>query len=405
MKVLALVILGILATCNGQSPEGRVREVFDVAFEFAYFNFTWRSPREYQQAVRTKRYIPQGNIFSGIKVYNDTIYLTLPRQFPGSPVTVATLSKSAPRTNPLLTPYPSWEMNVGESCETLQNVGCLEIDPSGILWIVDAFRSNDLSQCPPKIVLLDLNRGGALVQSYTVPNYLCPWYQGGWYNDLVVDNTDGGYAYISDSTRIDPGLVVYHRRRNTAWKIRDATMFAEIFASGYYVNGYQINTLDSIDGIALGPVPRNRSVERYVYYSAYVGVDMYAISTSILRNETACLGSEWRKTVIHVARKVAPSDGLIVDNQGFLYFGVQTQDAIARWNIYEPFNTNASIVYQNRTTANWPDSFGFDQQGNLFLTCNFDERVTNGTQALPFSHNISYRILVAHTGTGGYQYS
>lgn len=320
-------------------------------------------------------------------------------------MTVASLSKSAPRRNPLLTPYPSWEMNAGPSCETLQNVGSLEIDPSGVLWALDAFRTNDLSHCPPKIVLFDLNRNSTVVQFYIFPNYLCPWYLGGWYNDLVVDNSDGGYAYISDSTRIDPGLVVYERRSNTAWKIRDKSMFADIFASGYYVNGYQINTLDSIDGIALGPVPRNRSLERYVYYSSYVGVNMYAISTSILKNQSTCRGSQWRRSVIHVARKDSPSDGLIVDNRGFMYLGVQTQDAVARWNIYEPYNTNATVVYQNRTTVNWPDSWGFDQEGNLFLTCNFDERVTNGTSALPYSNNISYRILSYHTGTAGYQYS
>lgn len=95
---------------------------FDVAFEWSNLNFTWPSAEAYRAAVGCGEYIPQNNQFSGIKVYRENVYISLPIALRGAPITLANIPLNASRDSPLLRPYPSWEANVGESCNTLKNV-------------------------------------------------------------------------------------------------------------------------------------------------------------------------------------------------------------------------------------------------------------------------------------------
>lgn len=70
-------------------------------------------------------------------------------------VTLATLPMDVnAKLNPLLEPYPSWEMNTGTGCEALQDVLSMEIDKDGIMWVLDARRVANNTSCQPKIVLL-----------------------------------------------------------------------------------------------------------------------------------------------------------------------------------------------------------------------------------------------------------
>lgn len=376
---------------------------FEVHFEWVYINFTWRSPEEYQEAIRTERYVPQNNQVSGVKAYKNNIYYTLLRSAPGTPVTVGYVPVNSTRNGPLVHPYPSWDMNVGESCTTLQNVEALEIDSTGVMWILDGMRMNDYTHCPPKIVLVDINDNGKVLHSYIVPDELCMAF-GGWMNDLVIDEIDGGYAYITDNSYVDPGLSVYSRKLDRGWKLRDRTMYAELFVQGFVVNGIRVERLYNIDGISMSPLTSDCDEERTVYYSSWTGVDIYAISTTILRNESTCLGTDWRRHVRHVGRRQSPSDGMVIDNTGYMYYGDLTRDAISRWNINSNFTTNAAIVYQNSSTVNWADSFGFDQSGYLYANCDDSEYFETQPRPLPVRHNITFRLLRARTGTNSYLY-
>lgn len=150
-------------------------EVFSVAFEWAFYNFTWSSEEMYQTYLRNGLYVPQNNILTGIKIYNDTVYMSMPKFRNGTPVTLVSVPRDSQVTrNVLLQPYPSWEMNLGSSCSGLQSVQSMEIDTKGIMWVLDGNRVFHYAHgCPGKIVFLDLNNGGRVEHVHVLPDALC----------------------------------------------------------------------------------------------------------------------------------------------------------------------------------------------------------------------------------------
>lgn len=108
--------------------------------------------------------------------------------------------------------------------------------------------------CRPKLLLLDLKRNGTTILHYEFPedvasrglNYL---------NKIVIDDAHGGFAYITDNSGADPGIVVYSKRLNRSWKVRENnSMRAAQNARQFAVNGTDLNFAIHIDGIALGLV-------------------------------------------------------------------------------------------------------------------------------------------------------
>lgn len=375
---------------------------FEIDYQWSHINFTWGSNEEYKNAVLTKKYIPENNVMSGIKYYKDKLYVALPRLRRGTPVTLAYVSRNAKSiTNPLLRPFPSWKMNARNDCATLQNVHSMEIDKKGIMWVLDGDRFNDITKCPPKIVLLDLNKKGKVIQTYNFPNEIS-MRDGGFLNDLVIDESDGGYAFITENSVQDPGLVIYSRFQNRAWKIRDKSMYAEIEASEFDVDGVKNENLVPVDGIAMDPVIKtNPDNERLVYYTSLTGFNVYAISNNILKNEQICKSAVWRRYIQKIGQKQGPSDGMIMDNQGNLYYGILDQYGIAKWNNHNLFNTSNPIDI-NRNTIIWPDSFAFDSSGFLYVLSNGIHKFFNQNFPLHLSSDIKFRVLRLYTGTKSY---
>lgn len=149
-------------------------------------------------------------------------------------------------------------------------------------------------------MLFDLKRNGTLILRYDFPeevvargtNYL---------NKIVVDEANGGFAYITDNTGADPGIVVFSRRINRSWKVRESTsMRANREALAFIVNGTNLNFSIHIDGIALGPYYNpatgdvnldasgsysiDQNYERNVYYSPLSSYHLYSIPATRLRD-------------------------------------------------------------------------------------------------------------------------
>ncbi|XP_017784929.1 PREDICTED: major royal jelly protein 3-like [Nicrophorus vespilloides] len=377
---------------------------FQVEYEWSYVNFTWPTKGAYQKAVRDGTYVPQNNAIVAIKFYKDNIYMALMRSSQGTPVTLATMKNVAGggvKSNPLLKPYPSWSMNPQKSCKTLQNVQSLEIDRSGIMWVLDGTRNGDVTKCPGKLVLLDLNRGGKVVYSYTFPEEIC-MSKGCWLNDIVLEERFGGYAYITDSSDSDPGLIVFSMKQKKSWKLRDATMFANLKVVNYTVGGIQVPIVLNMDSIAMTPVPKNPSAERQIFYSPLSSYNLHSISDCILRNETLAATSNWRNQIKFLGFRPSIGDGMIVDNKGDLYVGLITENSIAKWNIHEQ-NLNLKTVTTNNKEMIWPDSFGMDDAGNIYNLADFVNYFFIGP--LKMSDEPKIRIFKMHIGTKSYLYT
>lgn len=374
---------------------------FETVFEWSHINFTWKSRSQYTKALQRRSYIPENIMPGGIKFYQNWLYISLPKFRNGVPATMTFLPiDTNSRTNSLLTPYPSWEANDDTICDNLQSVLNMEIDSKGIMYIVDGVRMNNINvQCPCKIVLLDLNNHGTSIQTLVLPNNIC-FQDGGFLNDIVVDETDGDFAYIADASNIDPGIVIYSRYQNRAWKIRDQTMFSQKSVHSFDIAGDLFSQLIPVDGIALS----TKSPQRTLYFCSLMAYDVMGITTDILKNESFCRSNIWRDQVKNIGRKQSQTDGMMMDSEGNLYYSLIPLYGVGKWNMFEPFESS-EVMYANRETFKWTDGFGMDQRGNLYLITNWAYRYFQTDYILEFSLDIKFRIHRLHTGTRSYLYN
>jgi hypothetical protein len=359
---------------------------FGVVFEWDYINYTWPSA----ETMSTSGYVPGEDVIAGIKIYKDVIYLALPRIKRSSRVTLAAIPIDANKENPLLSPYPNWEMNSGSTCDAIQNVLSMEIDKDGIMWVLDARRVDNNTDCPPKIVLLDLNDDGKIINNFAVPDALCPHDAGCFLNDIVVD---GDHAYISDTTSSDPGIFVYNRRTNEAWKARDETMFGDLEAVNFTAQGVENSQVSNVNGIALccgGP-------ERDFFFMPQTSLHIYSVSNSILKDRSIATGSNLHNFITDKGTKQGQSGGMMCDTDGNIYYGILPLDAVGKWNVKKPLKT-ADVVEQNHEIIKWPDSFSIYKNHLYLITNSISKFSKYGVD----TSEINFRILKLETNSQSY---
>jgi hypothetical protein len=200
-QLLVLTITTFAVT--GEDPS----EVFGVIYEWNKLDFTWPDDSLKAKFLDSSQFIPENTTISGVKVWRDRLYVTLPRWRRGVPVTLASIplptAGSHHNPSPKLEPFPSWEMQHVGNCSALQNVQNVEIHPDGYMWVIDSGRVNTLSQqpdnrCPPKIVVLDLTSvtpsSSAGYNSYDTEHR-----QGGAERNYQTGYSQGGYNPPGDN--------------------------------------------------------------------------------------------------------------------------------------------------------------------------------------------------------------
>ncbi|XP_023016573.2 protein yellow [Leptinotarsa decemlineata] len=381
---------------------GITPEEFKLEYQWTHINYTWTSRFQYQDAVSSEKYIPENIFPTGVKFHGDRLFLATPSYRKGVPFTLSYVLRSAKdKTNTPLIPFPNAVLHRENNCSYLQNVQTLEIDRKGIMWVLDGVRMSGTTNCPGKLQQFDLNRGGVLIHTYVFPDEIC-LRNGCFLNDLVVDDED--HIYITDASNIDPGLVVYCRTDNKAWKFRDSSMFPQKDGPKYSIDNYPVLIPVPIDGIALSPIPGDKlKKSRVVYYCPLTGYDLFSVAADILRNETLHHSGLFRNYIVRVGKKQGATDGMMMDNTGNLYYSLTSHNAVGRWNIHESFD-QSEVIYRNNRTLIWPDAFGMDQKGYLYVMANraFDYLAPN--VELNFTSEIKFRIFKYYTGSRSYLY-
>lgn len=411
--MLAVVFLAVVAAAAAQNdtlpraPTPR-REQFRVIYEWNVMDFEWASSEDREAYLNTSRYIPQNVLISGINYYGENLFLTMPRMLDGVPATLATIPVQQSDTAPKLKPFPSWEDNAVGTCSALQFVQNVEIDKNGVMWILDNGRVGTLTQnpdtkCPPSIVFIDLKSGTNQMERIPFPadtinsntTYL---------NDLVVDSRDGGYAYITDNSAVDPGIIVFRRRDKKSWKLRDPqSMKSNTEATSFRINGTTVNLPVNIDGIALGPqfITEDGKVDRKVYYCPLSSYHLYAINASVLQNESLSekgVGA-LRPYVVDLGTKPSQTDGMKMDSNGVLLFGLIGNSTIAEWNSTTDFRYGQRTIARDPNYIQWVDRFTYDDKGNVYVVIN---RLYNFVKNQVSTNEVNYRILKSHTGSKSY---
>ncbi|XP_012171647.1 protein yellow-like [Bombus affinis] len=386
-----LLLLVTMTTCH---------EPFQVVFQWNTIDVIWPSEEKQNYAIEHGDYIPANNFIAGIKFWKGKMYLTVPRWKNGVPVTLGVTSATVVNGNtaPKLEAFPNWDMQEIGDCNAFQLVQSMEIDPKGRMWVLDSGKMSPLSvevkiTCPPRLVILDLENNGEILRTYEFPPQVAR-HGTAHLNDIVLDHEDGGMAYITDSDREDPGIIVYSLSNNTSWKVRHDSMKAKPEAVRFMVSKNLINMPISVDGIALSPA----SVEdRQVYYSPLSSFHLYSIPTSVLKSNL----SNVDEYVKELGKKISQTDGMMMSAKGALYFGLLADDAVAMWDTKQSFTTGQRVISRDHERMQWPDTFAFDENGNFYCVTNsFQNILTNRVNtSVP-----NYRIVRAKTAVKSYQY-
>ncbi len=224
-----------------QSPDEDTATIV-ASFE-GQVNYLWDEDHVEEEYLASGEFIPSVNVITGIKVgpgaqanpEATTVYLAVPRWFGGVPSTLnkvtLDLTQSMPIQNPILEPYPSWDMQEVGNCDKLQHVQSMEIDNNGHMWVIDTgrlgiFSAEPDNACPPKLVIIDTETGEMVDEPYIFPASVAP-YDSVFLNDITVDNTRN-IAYITDMTGEiggnKGGLIVYKRDTRESSRFYDGSM-------------------------------------------------------------------------------------------------------------------------------------------------------------------------------------
>ena len=358
-------------------------------------DYVWDETNVREEFLASGAFQPNFNNMAGIKIKPGstadatTVFISVPRWFPGVPSTLnkitLDLNADAP-INPPLKPFPSWEANaIGGDCSGMQYVQSMEIDNQGLMWIIDTGRVNIFHEsvdnsCPPKLLIIDTATGEFVDEPYIFPDSVAG-HTSTHLNDLVIDN-DNQIAYITDSS--DAGLIVYDRVNRQSRRYTSETMFPDGMGGAPDPDvTWVINNVDlgstwpgasvPMDGIALTPDGSR------LYYTTLGGLDVYSVDAAAARDFDADDGTYFANldaSIVKHGDKTDATDGMAFTCDGELIYGALTMASVYSWTASEddtsdPF-VDSVVVTSDTTNMHWVDTFGFnDSDGSLWFTVNF----------------------------------
>lgn len=296
----------------------------------------------------------------------------------------------------VLRPFPSSESHDKGSCENLQFVSAVEIDPtSGWMWIVDNgwYDTEDrTNSCPAKLIIYDLNNDTEIQRH--VFKKMVTGYGRFLLNNIVLDFVDGKatFAYITDVQ--DWKLIVYDHQIDLSYNFLHPSMDPETGFVNVTVRNFTASVeQQGVNGIAISPD------FKYVYFSALAGVRLYRIPTSVLRDFRHD-SIRFNDKLEYVGDKMSLGDSLYMSNKYHLFYSLldYSDGIVARWNI-DSDESNVTAVYHdvivNKPKFRWIASLTIDENKQLWFIGRY-------TQSSPLSSSSSIGIFSMDIGERSY---
>ncbi|XP_019869403.1 protein yellow [Aethina tumida] len=343
-----------------------------VAFEWKKLDFMYPSANEKSAALESQQLIPENNLPLGLEVYQDRLFVTIPRWKPGVAASLAYIYLNDTPSDPILRPYPNWEAHRIHDNDNPEIVSPFRIraDQCGRLWVLDTGFTDIAEESikdvtPPRLLIYDLHND-ELLRSHIIPKEQRN--NESFFANIVVEDHDceDSYAYLADLNR--PGLVVYSWKKQTSWLVKNNYFHFDPLAGVLNVSGIEFIWSDGIFGLALsGPDSEGYST---LYFHPMISYNEYSVSTKILRNETLANQSfQEFKFLGSRGPKSQSGASFLHKKSNVLFYALINLNAVACWRTTNPKYTMLSQgrIFMSNETMVFPNDIKVDTNDNLWV--------------------------------------
>ncbi|XP_063364137.1 protein yellow [Cydia amplana] len=347
-----------------------------LVFEWSQLDYQYASPEARQQAIASKTFIPENNIPMGVEVYEDRLFVTVPRWKYGVPSTLNYVNlKDNSTKSPKLIPYPSWAAHsIGSDGKPPEIISPFRVraDKCGRLWVLDSGKMGSLetnaTKFSPSIIVYDLKTDN-LLRKYTFPADQVK--QDSGFANIAVEDFDceKTFAYAGDVGKA--GIVVYSWEKNESWRISHHYFNQDPLACEFNIKGFNFTWDDAIFGMGLSaPNSDNYST---LYFHPMASFNEFAVSTEFLRNKTLAEANFNSFKLLGSRGPNAQSSASFVDPKtGVLFYSLVNLNAVACWRTSNKEYTmkNQGRISMNDTTMIYPTDIKVDSNQNLWVLSN-----------------------------------
>lgn len=293
--------------------------------------------REIGLHVPQDPYVPENNIVHRMKIWNDTMYIAVPRFKRGVPATLYQSHEGAVR------PFPLLGLQTVGNCLGVQNAKDIEIDHLGQLWTLDVGRVYDLEvtdyTCSPKLFVVHV-QSRTVVRSAFIPDYM-------YANDSVLSGISVDLktltAVVADVGPSDPGFIVYNLLTGIYRKFKCKAL-ATANAASYDEAQLIVSPIDNI-----------------LYFTTVRSDSLFSIPLSVFDALTINDVSHY---VNNQGPKTDTSTAMALDSTGNLYLGMTRK--VMAWNTLK-HGFDVKELYIQDIRLDWISSFAFDSNEYLWI--------------------------------------
>lgn len=307
-----------------------------------------------------------GQQLTGVSVSTTgRIFINFPRWRKGVENSVVAIGQEGQKT-----PYPNKEWNsweIGNPGESQKFVGVQSVVAfEDLLYVLDT-RSPLFGAVldAPRLFVFNLN-DNTLAKTYILEKE--SYYPNSYINDLRVDKKNNK-IYCTDSGRA--GLIIIDIKSGKTTRVLDNHVSTKAEQDFLTFGDTKWNNTINSDGIALD------SKNGILYYHALTGYSLYSIATNIMATEN----QEKIDAAVKLVAKTAAPDGMIVDDEGTLYFADLENNKIMSRSMDGTIKTQVE-----GEKVKWADTFSI-YEGYLYFTNSRINEVTPDISKMAFTLN------------------
>ncbi|PNF20871.1 hypothetical protein B7P43_G11191 [Cryptotermes secundus] len=363
--------------------EAKNTKLEDV-FHWNLVDFNYPDDTSRRKSIMSKQFIPENNLPLGLDVWEDKLFVTVPRWKPGVPSTLNYVSLSGDNKSPKLIPYPDWNSNhlptgraekgnITENEMHIISVFRVRVDACDRLWMLDTGMNDVVGEAQqlqdPRILVYDLH-SDFLIHSYTLKSSHIE--EGSFFSNIIVDinanDCDGAFAYITDIYGYS--IIVYSLRDDESWRVKHHYFYFDPLSSNYSVGGVNFQMRDGIFSLALS-APHEDGFKT-AYFHPFSSTNEFSVSTKVFRNKTLAtdphnfdefklLGSRGPNTQAGAS--------FLDERSGVIFYTQVNLNGVGCWNSkskeYGP--EYQYLVISDNETFIFPNDLKVDRENNLWV--------------------------------------